>query len=49
VIAEDFQGNRAQDSVSINTLNPNAPCTDNCPVFDSRVLKIIIARVKTWV
>ena len=49
VIAEDSQGNRAKDSISVNTLNPNAPCTDNCPVFDSRVLKIIIARVKTWV
>ncbi len=49
VVAEDQGGNKAEKSILVSTVNSNAPCTDNCPVFDSRVLKIILAKVKTWV
>jgi len=49
VIAEDQRGNKAETSIPVKTNNVNAPCTDNCPAYDSTILKIVIAKVKTWV
>ena len=49
VIAEDQNKNRAQSSILVSTTNSNAPCTDNCPVYDSSILKIVTAKVKTWI
>jgi len=31
------------------TSNPNAPCTDNCPIFTSKTLNTLLAKLKTWV
>lgn len=49
VVAEDQRGNKAETSIPVKTSNQNAPCTDNCPAYDSTILKIVIAKVKTWV
>ncbi|MBI4159119.1 Ig-like domain-containing protein [Candidatus Woesearchaeota archaeon] len=49
VIAEDQRGNKAEASIPVRTSNTNAPCTDNCPAYDSTILKIVIAKVKTWI
>ncbi|MBI2106864.1 hypothetical protein HYT57_02665 [Candidatus Woesearchaeota archaeon] len=49
VVAEDQRGNKAETSIPVKTSNQNAPCTDNCPAYDSTVLKIVIAKVKTWI
>ena len=31
------------------TSNPNAPCTDYCPIFTSKTLNTLLAKIKTWV
>ena len=49
VIAEDLRGNKAEASIPVSTNNVNAPCTDSCPVYDSTILKIVIAKFKTWI
>ena len=47
---QDFIGNGAEDSILVSTDNKNAPCgAGECPVYDSKLLKIVTAKVKTWV
>ncbi len=36
-------------SVLITTNNANPPCTDECPIFTSKTLNTLLARVKTWI
>ena len=33
----------------ILTNNPNAPCTDSCPIFTSKTLNTLLAKIKTWI
>jgi len=34
--------------IELTTNNPDAPCTDECPIFTSKTLNAVIAKIKTW-
>ena len=46
--------NQVQDSERyklfyFTTSNPDAPaCTDYCPIFTSKTLRTVVAKIKTW-
>ena len=40
--------NSATKQVNLLTNNPNAPCTDECPIFTSKTLNTVLTKIKTW-
>jgi hypothetical protein len=45
----DFLDHYNNDTLIINTNNPNPPCIDECYLFNSQLLNTVYLKIKSWV